>query len=114
MENERMSLDMKLRKWERYEAEGAAAALDGKTRDDCPYARGLTPEQDIAWNFWVYGNEMRQSDMIKAFMDAEGTPSFCMTTMGTPEEMEGLRAWGKKCEDAERRMREAKGWPVKD
>jgi ribosome modulation factor len=37
-----------------YEAEGAAAGLAGKTREDCPYHKDLNKDH---WNHWVYGCE---------------------------------------------------------
>ena len=56
-----------------YEAEGVAAGLVGKTREDCPYSR---TEQSEAWRFWVYGCDMArsESDMI-----ASGLVTFSST-----------------------------------
>jgi sarcosine oxidase delta subunit len=96
-----------LQRQDRYAAEGALAALDGKTRDDCPYA----DQDSTAWNFWVYGNENEQGRMLREFMREEGISAFYMTTIGTVAEMEGLAKYAKLQEDAMRRMRKERGWP---
>jgi hypothetical protein len=103
-----------MNRWGHYEAEGAAAAHEGKTREDCPYTKHL-PAQADAWNFWVYGNENEQGKLISEFMRAEGTPSFYMTTAPlTPEVEAAMMEYQAKCTDAERRMRSAKGWKLRD
>jgi ribosome modulation factor len=94
----------------RYESEGAAAAAEGKTREDCPYNKEVESE---AWNFWVYGNENEQGSMVRAFMAGEGEPTFYMTTAElTPATAKLLQEWGEKVDDATRRFRSARGWKL--
>src|SRR3990167_272291 len=50
----------RLRSEDEWEAEGGAAGLQGKTRDDCPYSE--TTQSD-AWNYWVYGCENASGEL---------------------------------------------------
>jgi hypothetical protein len=64
----------------KFEAEGAEAAFIGKKREQCPYVR----EQDnTAWNFWVYGNDMawNEIDVIRRGFQ----PIWSSTAEWTPE-----------------------------
>lgn len=54
-----------------YEAEGAAAGLQGKKREDCPYGKALNPD---GWNFWVYGCETAAGEKE---LIAKGEIEFC-------------------------------------
>ena len=89
-----------------FEDEGAAAAREGKTREDCPYPKSKSFE----WNYWVYGNENEQGRMIREFMDAEGEPEIYFTTTRSAFQDAKWDEYSKKCADAEKRMRAAKGW----
>lgn len=60
-----------------YEAEGAQAGLQGKTRDDCPYKKDT-----LHWNHWVFGCEMAAAE--KSAIDS-GKIVFYAT--GSPEPM---------------------------
>jgi ribosome modulation factor len=91
-----------------YEEEGAAAALEGKVREDCPYDKAT---EDTAWNFWVYGNENQQGELVREFMAAEGTPMLWMSTGDlTPETEAKLKKWSEQSLDAMTRMRQERGW----
>lgn len=65
---------MNLRQQFAYEAEGAAAALQGKKREDCPYNLETQPGE---WNHWVYGNDVALGELeiiergYVEFVDAE-------------------------------------------
>ena len=59
------------------EAEGAAAAIAGKTRADCPYDQASQADE---WNFWVYGNENARGEMRVL---SEGFNATLMTTADT-------------------------------
>ena len=72
----------------RYQAEGAEAALLGKTRADCPYDEAAQSE---AWNMWVYGCEEAQGEMAtlaagEVFYTDSGPPTedFMKPGTGTP------------------------------
>ena len=61
----------------KFEVEGAAAGLQGKTRDDCPYDSGT---QSFEWNHWVFGCEIAASE--KATIE-RGEVFFCSTDIGS-------------------------------
>lgn len=42
-----------------YEDEGAAAALSGKARNDCPYSRDAN---SFEWNHWTFGHDIATSE----------------------------------------------------
>ena len=65
-----------------YEAEGAAAGLLGKTREDCPY--DINENRD-GWNFWVYGCEIARGEL--AIIES-GVVSFCNEV--SPEPLDTL------------------------
>ena len=46
-----------------YEDSGAAAALQGKRREDCPYAEGGDADEKFRWNHWVFGFENAKGEM---------------------------------------------------
>lgn len=91
-----------------YEAEGASAAREGLKRENCPY----DDQNSEAWNFWVYGNENEQGRLVEDFMKQEGSwSSFYFSTGEITPETEKLWAeWHGDYLDANKRMREQKGW----
>lgn len=61
-----------------HENEGAAAGLEGKTREHCPYDEEQDPD---AWNAWVFGCESAQGEMATI----EAGEVFLATTGELPE-----------------------------
>lgn len=76
----------------KFEDEGAAAGLDGKTREDCPYDE---ESQSLEWNFWVYGCENAQAE--KATLE-RGTVK--MMQVGASPKYEVLAEWEETTERA--------------
>lgn len=83
-----------------FEFEGACAAFQGKTRDDCPYER---ESQSTEWNFWVYGCD-RASEEMRIMND--GKIKICeldiAAQMKEPREYKIAREWTETTEEAYR------------
>ena len=78
-----------------FENEGSAAALAGKSREDCPYSETGNEDDTFRWNHWVFGFDMAAQEM-------EYLKTGVIHFMNLNKELEKTREWTETAEEAYR------------